>query len=176
MKASPYAKKPAEASMLVNVPRLIMACYTEMPDPSVPEQRIAFGTSDHRGSAFAKACNEWDILRYLSVAILYIFQHRPKWREGEAAGKMVVSGQMIDRITEKLGLRLYEVPVGFNWFMDGLLDSSLGFGGRARGGIFRPFGWQRLDNGYPGFARGGDCSTDGPRSGKGLPQTHTRNR
>ena len=54
MKVSPSAGKPAEASMLVNVPRLVTAYYTEVPDPSVPEQRVAFGTSGHRGSAFDK--------------------------------------------------------------------------------------------------------------------------
>ncbi len=62
MKISPSAGKPAEASMLVNVPRLVTAYYTEAPDPSVPEQRVAFGTSGHRGSAFDKAFNEWHIL------------------------------------------------------------------------------------------------------------------
>ena len=58
MKVSPSAGKPAEAAMLVNVPKLITAYYTETPDPSVPEQRVAFGTSGHRGSAFKKAFNE----------------------------------------------------------------------------------------------------------------------
>src|SRR5664279_813708 len=62
MKVSPLAGKPAEASMLVNVPRLVTAYYTEIPDPSVPEQRVAFGTSGHRGSSFDKAFNEWHIL------------------------------------------------------------------------------------------------------------------
>jgi phosphoglucomutase len=62
MRVSPFAGKPAEASMLVNVPRLVTAYYTEVPDPSVPEQRVAFGTSGHRGSAFGKAFNEWHIL------------------------------------------------------------------------------------------------------------------
>ena len=58
MKVSLYAGKPAEESMLVNVPSLITAYYTEIPDPSVPEQRVAFGTSGHRGSAFDNAFNE----------------------------------------------------------------------------------------------------------------------
>ncbi|MGO9118268.1 MAG: hypothetical protein ACLQPD_11745 [Desulfomonilaceae bacterium] len=58
MKVSPPAEKPAETLMLVNVPRLITAYYTEAPDPSVPEQRLAFGTSVHRGSEFEKAFNE----------------------------------------------------------------------------------------------------------------------
>ena len=54
MKVSPFAGKPAEPSMLVNVPKLITAYYTEIPDPSVPEQRVMFGTSGHRGSALRK--------------------------------------------------------------------------------------------------------------------------
>ena len=71
---------------------------------------------------------------YLSVAIFYLFQHRPKWRKEAAIGKTVVSSQMIDRVTAKLGLKLYEVPVGFKWFVDGLLDGSLGFGGEESAG------------------------------------------
>jgi len=55
MKVSPFAGKPAEPSMLVNLPKLVTAYYTEVPDPSMPEQRISFGTSGHRGSAFQKA-------------------------------------------------------------------------------------------------------------------------
>lgn len=71
---------------------------------------------------------------YLSVAILYLFQHRLKWPKGAAVGKTVVSSQMIDRVTAKLGRRLFEVPVGFKWFVDGLLDGSLGFGGEESAG------------------------------------------
>jgi phosphoglucomutase len=71
---------------------------------------------------------------YLSVAILYLFQHRPKWRTGAAVGKTLVSTQMIDRVAAKLGRKLYEVPVGFKWFVDGLLDGSLGFGGEESAG------------------------------------------
>ncbi len=71
---------------------------------------------------------------YLSVAIFYLFQHRPKWRDVAAVGKTVVSSQMIDRVTAKLGRQLYEVPVGFKWFVDGLLDGSLGFGGEESAG------------------------------------------
>ena len=70
----------------------------------------------------------------LSVAIFYLFQHRPKWRKEAAIGKTVVSSQMIDRVTAKLGRRLYEVPVGFKWFVDGSLDGSLGFGGEESAG------------------------------------------
>jgi phosphoglucomutase len=71
---------------------------------------------------------------YLSVAIFYLFQHRPKWKKGAAVGKTVVSSQMIDRVTAKLGRKLYETPVGFKWFGDGLLDGSLGFGGEESAG------------------------------------------
>jgi phosphoglucomutase len=71
---------------------------------------------------------------YLAVAIFYLFQHRPKWREEAAVGKTVVSSQMIDRVTAKLRRKLYEVPVGFKWFVDGLLDGSLGFGGEESAG------------------------------------------
>ena len=55
----------------------------------------------------------------------YLFQHRPEWSEAAAVGKTLVSSQMIDRVTRKLGRKLYEVPVGFKWFVDGLLDGSL---------------------------------------------------
>ena len=71
---------------------------------------------------------------YLSAAILYLFQHRPKWGKTAAVGKTVVSSQMIDRVTAKVGRKLYEVPVGFKWFVDGLLDGSLGFGGEESAG------------------------------------------
>ena len=71
---------------------------------------------------------------YLAVAIFYLFQHRPKWRTDAAVGKTVVSSQMIDHVTAKLGRKLYEVPVGFKWFVDGLLDGSLGFGGEESAG------------------------------------------
>jgi phosphoglucomutase len=71
---------------------------------------------------------------YLSVAIFYLFQHRPKWRREAAVGKTLVSSQMIDRVTAKIGRKLYEVPVGFKWFVDGLLDGSLGFVGEESAG------------------------------------------
>ena len=71
---------------------------------------------------------------YLSVAVDYLLQHRPRWRQDAAIGKTVVSSQMIDRVTAKLGRKLYEVPVGFKWFVDGLLDGSLAFGGEESAG------------------------------------------
>jgi len=76
MKASPFAGKPAEPSKLVNVPKLITAYYTEIPDPSVPEQRVTFGTSGHRGSAFQKAFNEWHILAISQAICLYRRQQK----------------------------------------------------------------------------------------------------
>ena len=80
---------------------------------------------------------------YLAVAIHYLFQHRPQWRKDAAVGKTVVSSQMIDRVAAKLGRRLYQVPVGFKWFVDGLLDGSLGFGGEESAGA----AFIRLDGG-----------------------------
>jgi phosphoglucomutase len=71
---------------------------------------------------------------YLSVAVDYLFQHRPNWPKTAAVGKTLVSSQMIDRVAARLGRRLYEVPVGFKWFVEGLLDSSLGFGGEESAG------------------------------------------
>jgi phosphoglucomutase len=71
---------------------------------------------------------------YLSVAIFYLFQHRPQWRREAGVGKTVVSTQMIDRVAAKLGRKLCEVPVGFKWFVDGLRDGSLGFGGEESAG------------------------------------------
>jgi len=71
---------------------------------------------------------------YLSVAIHYLFRHRPEWSKDAAVGKTLVSSQMIDRIAAKIGRKLYEVPVGFKWFVDGLLDGSLGFGGEESAG------------------------------------------
>ncbi len=71
---------------------------------------------------------------YLSVAIDYLFQHRPGWRKSAAIGKTVVSSQMIDRVAARLGRKLIEVPVGFKWFAAGLLDGSLGFAGEESAG------------------------------------------
>ena len=71
---------------------------------------------------------------YLSAGIFYLFQHRPKWSTSAAVGKTLVSSQMIDRVAVKLGRKLCEVPVGFKWFVDGLLDGSLGFGGEESAG------------------------------------------
>jgi len=71
---------------------------------------------------------------YLSVAISFLFKHRPNWSQKAAVGKTVVSSGMIDRVTRKIGRELYEVPVGFKWFADGLVSGALGFGGEESAG------------------------------------------
>jgi phosphoglucomutase len=71
---------------------------------------------------------------YLAVAIAYLFEAREDWPDKAAVGKTVVSSSIIDRVTEKIGRRLVEVPVGFKWFVDGLSDGSLGFGGEESSG------------------------------------------
>jgi phosphoglucomutase len=97
---------------------------------------IAFGCdTDHdRHGIVTRSTGLLPPNHYLSVAIYYLFNNRPQWRTNAAVGKTVVSSQMIDRITAKLGRKLYEVPVGFKWFVDGLLDGSLGFGGEESAG------------------------------------------
>jgi phosphoglucomutase len=71
---------------------------------------------------------------YLAVLIDYLFQHRPKWSDAAAMGKTVVSTALIDRVAKRLQRKLYEVPVGFKWFVDGLFGGSLGFGGEESAG------------------------------------------
>src|SRR4030095_248379 len=71
---------------------------------------------------------------YLAVAIRYLLTHRPGAREPPAGGKPLVSSRLIDRVVEKLGRRLYEVPVGFKWFVPGLFDGSCCFGGEESAG------------------------------------------
>jgi phosphoglucomutase len=71
---------------------------------------------------------------YLAVAVWYLFKNRPAWKKDAAVGKTLVSSSMIDRVSAKLGRKLSEVPVGFKWFVDGLLDGSYGFGGEESAG------------------------------------------
>jgi phosphoglucomutase len=78
---------------------------------------------------------------YLSVAIDYLFRHRPQWRPDAAVGKTVVSSAMIDRVCRRLGRAVYEVPVGFKWFVGGLVSGTLGFGGEESAGA----SFSRLD-------------------------------
>ena len=97
---------------------------------------IAFACdTDHdRHGVVARSTGLLPPNHYLAVSAFYLFQNRPKWGKEIAVGKTVVSSQMIDRVTAKLGRKLYEVPVGFKWFVDGLIDGSLGFVGEESAG------------------------------------------
>jgi phosphoglucomutase len=97
---------------------------------------IAFGndTDADRHGIVAKSTGLLNPNHYLSVAVGYLFQNRPGWRGDAAVGKTLVSTSMIERVTASLGRRLSEVPVGFKWFVDGLLDGSLGFAGEESAG------------------------------------------
>ncbi len=96
---------------------------------------IAFASdTDHDRHGIVTAAGLLAPNAYLSVMIDYLFGNRPQWPALAAVGKTVVSTQLIDRIVARLGRRLYEVPVGFKWFADGLLDGSLGFGGEESAG------------------------------------------
>ena len=97
---------------------------------------IAFGCdTDHdRHGIVAKSVGLMPPNHYLSVAVFYLFQHRPQWSREAAVGKTLVSSSMIDRVAAKLGRKLYETPVGFKWFVKGLFDGSLGFGGEESAG------------------------------------------
>ena len=84
---------------------------------------------------------------FLAVAIEYLYTHRPGWPPGAAVGKTLVSSSMIDRVAAGLGRQLYEVPVGFKWFVDGLIDGTIGFGGEeSAGASFLRRDGQRLDD------------------------------
>jgi phosphoglucomutase len=100
------------------------------------QYEIAFACdTDHdRHGIVTKSAGLLPPNHYLSVVVFYLFRHRPKWRKEAAVGKTIVSSQMIDRVTAKLGRKLYEVPVGFKWFVDGLQDGSLSFGGEESAG------------------------------------------
>lgn len=97
---------------------------------------IAFGNdTDHdRHGIVTPDAGLMNPNHYLSVAINYLFTHRPQWNPNAAVGKTVVSSSMIDRVVQESGKRLNEVPVGFKWFVDGLLDGSIGFGGEESAG------------------------------------------
>jgi phosphoglucomutase len=90
---------------------------------------------DHdRHGIVAKSSGLLNPNHYLAVAISYLFTHRPQWPATAAVGKTVVSSSMIDRVAARLGRTLKEVPVGFKWFVDGLVNGSLGFGGEESAG------------------------------------------
>ena len=103
--------------------------------------QVAFGTdpdADRHGIVVPAGLMNPN--HYLAVAIRYLFSHRPKWPARAAVGKTLVSSAIIDRVVAAMGRPLVEVPVGFKWFVDGLLDSSLGFGGEeSAGGSFLRF-------------------------------------
>jgi phosphoglucomutase len=97
---------------------------------------VAFGNdadSDRHGIV-TRSAGLLNPNHYLSVAIGYLFRHRPGWRETAAVGKTLVSSSMIDRVATDLGRSVVEVPVGFKWFVGGLIDGSLGFGGEESAG------------------------------------------
>ncbi|HEY3418525.1 MAG TPA: phosphoglucomutase (alpha-D-glucose-1,6-bisphosphate-dependent), partial [Armatimonadota bacterium] len=97
---------------------------------------IAFGNdpdSDRHGIV-TRSAGLMNPNHFLAVAIRYLFQHRPGWSKDAAIGKTLVSSSMIDRVAASLERRLCEVPVGFKWFVDGLLDGSFGFGGEESAG------------------------------------------
>lgn len=97
---------------------------------------IAFGndTDADRHGIVTKSAGLMNPNHYLSAAIWYLFQNRPGWRKDAAIGKTLVSTSMIDRVGAALGRRVAEVPVGFKWFVDGLIDGSYGFGGEESAG------------------------------------------
>ena len=97
---------------------------------------IAFGNDPDfdRHGIVTRSAGLMNPNHYLAVAIHYLFQNRPGWRQDAAVGKTLVSSSIIDRIAASLGRELKEVPVGFKWFVDGLLDGSYGFGGEESAG------------------------------------------
>ena len=95
---------------------------------------VACDTDHDRHGIVTKSTGLLPANHYLSVAIDYLFQHRSGWREDAAVGKTVVSTQMIDHVTKSLRRKLYEVPVGFKWFVEGLLNGALGFCGEESAG------------------------------------------
>ncbi len=109
-----------------------MAGLIELKD----EFDIAFGNDPDydRHGIVTRSTGLMNPNHYLSVAVWYLFQNRSDWPKDAAVGKTVVSSSMIDRVAAHLGRRLSEVPVGFKWFVDGLIDGSYGFGGEESAG------------------------------------------
>lgn len=96
---------------------------------------IAFGNdTDHDRHGIVTPKGLMNPNHYLAVAIEYLFQTRTEWRKDAAVGKTIVSSSLIDRLVKHMDRRLFEVPVGFKWFGDGLLDGSVGFGGEESAG------------------------------------------
>ncbi len=109
-----------------------MAGLIELKD----EFDIAFGNDPDydRHGIVTKSAGLMNPNHYLAVAVWYLFQNRPDWPKDAAIGKTLVSSSMIDRIAAHLKRKLSEVPVGFKWFVDGLIDGSCGFGGEESAG------------------------------------------
>ncbi len=98
---------------------------------------------------------------YLAVAIYYLLTHRPDWPKDAAIGKTLVSSGLIDRVVHDLGRKLSEVPVGFKWFVDGLLNGSYCFGGEeSAGASFLRKGRHCLDYGQRRYYPESPCSRD----------------
>ncbi len=95
---------------------------------------FACDTDHDRHGIVTKSTGLLNPNHYLSVVIFYLLKHRPLWNASAAIGKTVVTTQLIDRIAAKMGRKVYDVPVGFKWFVDGLIDSSLCFGGEESAG------------------------------------------
>lgn len=95
---------------------------------------LANDTDNDRHGIVSRSAGLLNPNHYLAVAISYLFSQRGGWPNNAGVGKTVVSSNMIDRVTNRLGRRLVEVPVGFKWFVEGLLDGSLGFGGEESAG------------------------------------------
>ncbi|ABD86796.1 phosphoglucomutase (alpha-D-glucose-1,6-bisphosphate-dependent) [Rhodopseudomonas palustris] len=97
---------------------------------------VAFAndTDADRHGIVARSCGLLNPNHYLAVAIDYLFQHRPGWRADSAIGKTIVSSGLINRVATRLGRKLVETPVGFKWFVNGLVDGSFGFGGEESAG------------------------------------------
>jgi phosphoglucomutase len=97
---------------------------------------VAFGNDPDfdRHGIVTKSAGLMNPNHYLAVAVDYLFRNRPGWRSDAAVGKTLVSSSMLDRVAASLGRTLKEVPVGFKWFVDGLIDGSYGFGGEESAG------------------------------------------
>jgi phosphoglucomutase len=95
---------------------------------------VACDTDHDRHGIVSKSAGLLPPNHYLAVAIDHLFRHRPQWAATVGVGKTLVSSSMIDRVTQRLGRRLYEVPVGFKWFVEGLVNGSLGFVGEESAG------------------------------------------
>jgi phosphoglucomutase len=95
---------------------------------------FAFDTDSDRHGIVTRSAGLMNPNHYLATAISYLYPNRPRWRADAGVGKTLVSSSMIDRVAAGLSRHLVEVPVGFKWFVDGLLDGSLGFGGEESAG------------------------------------------